>query len=302
VIEKTYKQALVTYIDVLAFREFVKASEKAPSRIAEIDRILLVLKTQLTNSPRFKYAVNRPPEELFRAFSFSDLTVRATLINPENDLLNIFNREMQILAEKQLELACWGGDDTETFPVLLRGAISVGPILMDPTELRNDQIFGPALVRSYELESETSVFPRIVIDRHLMKKVNKHGNMLYRQFMTRGDDGIDFVNYLSGCTEFFQAGEPITFHNSSTTFENHKKMIEKAVAQLKKSKKKPGDRVIQKYLWLMNYHNRAVDQLPLSGSATVPPVFPGEPSEEEVEHTNLMNRESLKISEDLLNF
>ncbi|HEY6350545.1 MAG TPA: hypothetical protein VI636_14150 [Candidatus Angelobacter sp.] len=300
--EKTYKEALVTYIDVLAFKEFVRASENEPTRIGEIDRILLVLKTQLTDSPRFKYAENRPPEQLFRAFSFSDLTVRATLINPENDLLNIFNREIQILAEKQLELACWGGDDWETFPVLLRGAISMGPILMDPVELRNDQIFGPALVRSYELESETSVFPRIVIDRGLMKKVNNPEDMLYRQFITRGDDGVDFVNYLSGCTEYFQAGEPITFHNSSTTFENHKRMIEKAVAQLKKAKKKPGDRIIQKYLWLVNYHNRAVDQIPLSGPEEVPAVFPGEPDEESVEQTSLANREALKISEDLLNF
>jgi hypothetical protein len=233
--------------------------------------MLQVLRNQFAEGERFKFPSfaggDEKPEPLFRAFSFSDLTVRATLIDPEENFLNILNREIQILAGRQLELACWGADEWEIFPVLLRGAISVGSISINPALPSDELLFGPALVKSYKLESETAVFPRIVIDREVMRKAAEHGGRLYYQFIKRGDDGIDFIHYLFGCNEFSDSFPPVL--NSPTSLANHKIMIEKKIAQLKKSGPK-SERIIQKYLWLAAYHNLSCHQL---ASHEPSPVF-----------------------------
>jgi len=255
---ESYKYVLISYVDVLGFSDFVNTSIEHPSTISEIQRILHLLRMQLAEGERFhiKYEIGKPPESRFRAYSFSDLTVRATIIDPLTELTDFLSREIGVLANKQLKLACWGAD--AVFPVILRGAISVGPISMNAIDKADELMFGPALVRAYKLENETAVFPRIVIDRELMGKLSSE-SIVNHSFIKNGDDGISFINYLFGCNEFYQADEPISFNNSPTTLANHKKMIEKSIMQLK-SKGKPSDRVLQKYLWLANYHNWAVEQ------------------------------------------
>lgn len=161
---REYKRALVSFIDVIGFADFVKGSERAPERVPDIYRILKILRSQMQEGERFKYPMiegqEGPPEPLFRGFSFSDCTVRATLIDPENNLRNILIRELQLLSERQLELACWSADEWEEFPVLLRGGISVGNISMDPDPKSDEIVFGPAMVRSYELE-KVPLFTRV---------------------------------------------------------------------------------------------------------------------------------------------
>lgn len=288
----TYRRALITYVDVIGFRSFIEQSEANQNHVREIDRILRVLRQELTKAPRFKSS-ERNPEGTLRCFSFSDLTVRATLINNEEGLPNIFNREVETLAQKQLLLACWGKDDLENFPVLFRGAISLGDIAVDMDDLNDEQIFGPALVRSYELESETAVYPRIVIDRDLMAKVKNSESVSGTPFITQRDDGIDFVHYLFGANEFFMTEQPVS--SPSSSLKNHKEMIEKTINNLGDKVKKK-DRVIQKYLWLVKYHNHTVRQLEqLVEPQNINPE--GDAFQEELEQSET---DHLRISDELL--
>jgi hypothetical protein len=66
---------------------------------------------------------------------------------------------------------------------------------------------------------------------------------------------------LNGCQELEEQLTPILIGHRSTSLENHKKTIEKAVSQLKSSGKFD-DRKLQKYLWLIKYHNAAVNEVP----------------------------------------
>jgi hypothetical protein len=291
--EHRYREALVTYVDVLGFGELVEASINPSFDVAEIGRIIEVLRDQLGTDERVKFEGEKPPKSNFRAYSFSDLTVRVTLIEPQKQFMNILNREIQILADRQLQLACWGSDDWEIFPLLLRGAISLGQISIDTNPNSPEIMFGPALVRSYKLESRTAVFPRIVIDRELMKRASAQQSFLYRQFIKRGDDGIDFINYLFRTDEFYV--EAPIFKTDNGSLKDHKKMVEKKITLLK-SRKNKNDRIIQKYMWLVNYHNSIVNELP-DPEPVQHPVIAGY-AEPELE----VNKDELYISDDILDF
>jgi hypothetical protein len=69
-------------------------------------------------------------------------------------------------------LVCWSAAPWENFPILLRGGICVGDISMDPDPRSDEIVFGPAMVRAYELERDAAVYPRIVIDRELIKEAD----------------------------------------------------------------------------------------------------------------------------------
>jgi hypothetical protein len=251
---RSYRKALVSFIDVIGFADFVKESETAPSHVVpEIYRILKTLRSQIEEGEQFKYSdiegLGPEPDPLFRAFSFSDCTVRVTFLDSENNLPNVLIRELRLLSEKQLELACWSADEWEEFPVLLRGGISVGNISMDP-DLKSDEIiFGPAMVRSYELEKATAVYPRIVLDRQLVKesKANEWTGIL-----KQGDDGVYFLNYLRECIELEPLIEPIMIGNATMSLFKHRKTIEKGINILKSSSRM-NERILQKYLWLRSH-------------------------------------------------
>ncbi len=85
--------------------------------------------------------------------------------------------------------------------MLLRGAITYGKIVHN-----NQMIFGPALVRAYELESKKAVYPRVIIDRNITDTMkNSSGLSLSRATLNpslnRKDDGDEYYysHYLNNC-------------------------------------------------------------------------------------------------------
>lgn len=306
--ESEYKQALVTHIDILGFREMVKESEREPSRISDLRYVLKVLKKQIGTGMRYSSRIPdgyHPPTPLFRAFNFSDLTVRATIIEPEDDFLDIFMDELFTLVNEQCRLAC---RDDGNSPILLRGGVTLGPIDVHPGLPEEDFLFGPAVVRAYDLESTAAIFPRIVIDPKVVKKaasmdstdvrsqILKSTGMFYKQLVSMSEDGVYFVDYLNACEDYSYSNF-FVFGGGGMSFATHKHMIETRLKILKEEG--APERTIQKYLWLANYHNSKVPSLP--DPELVPPVFEGEPDDAEIEQRNKLNREALLISEELLN-
>lgn len=284
--DSEYRQAVVTYIDILGFREMVEESQRTASRIPELRGVLTALRSRIGTGRFFRRespkngmqvihvegygndhgTVNiqgRTP--LFRAFSFSDLTVRVTVIDPADEFWHILVVELLTLVYEQCRLAC---RDNGNSPILLRGGITLGAVQVHPEVQEDELIFGPALVRAYELENTAAIFPRIVVDPEVIKRARSLPPFLYKQLISLSEDGIYFVDYLNVCESF-------------TT---HKHMVETRLAKLKAGGAREG--VVQKYLWLVNYHNSKVNQLPDS-------ILKGRPDAER-------NRDELYISEELL--
>jgi len=258
---REYRRALVSFIDVIGFAELVKSLKNDPDLAPRIHGILTILRSHIATRntgilPELQGATPEP-EAIFRAFSFSDCTVRVTLLDEIHTLKKAIGHELSVLAEKQLELVCLSAAPWQNFPILLRGGICVGDISMDPDPRSDEIVFGPAMVRAYELERDAAVYPRIVIDRELIKEADASR---WVPIVEQGDDGFYFLNYLYGSVEFLAQHCSTGPEGSRRSLLNHRQTIRKTIQRLQ-HENKMDDRILQKYLWLIKYHNSIVYEM-----------------------------------------
>lgn len=71
--------------------------------------------------------------------------------------------------------------------ILTRGAITIGPFIMDKL-----MISGSGLVRAYELESKVAIFPRIIIDNEIAMHFIVSNYI--SKCINRDNDGIFYIN------------------------------------------------------------------------------------------------------------
>jgi hypothetical protein len=122
-------------------------------------------------------------------------------------------------------------------------------------------VFGPAMVRAYEIETNEAVHPRIVVDQSAYEtfltdtRLHKEGHSVeteigYIDKLLRVDtDGTRFIDYL--------AGSESAFDNPGCYFEfleNHAKLIRDKLGAT-------AGKVRAKFEWLTGYHNCVVEQI-----------------------------------------
>jgi hypothetical protein len=244
----TYRKAILTHIDIMGFSDLIDQSKVDERKVSEIARSLQTIKDQMAQGGMRAKKSGKPSGE-FDSLNFSDLTVRVSYVNNDDALLDCLDWELFYLVTKQCELALEG--------TLIRGGISFGDIYVETTSagLPPDQrleriIFGPALVRAYELESKLAIFPRIAIAPELMAKVHSATSKIPSTYIQRGDDGIHFVDYLHGtCDTLGYTSEDI-----DETLKKHRALVSKKLEELSHG----ADKIRQKALWLALYHNRTI--------------------------------------------
>lgn len=122
----------------------------------------------------------------------------------------------------------------------------------------DDIVFGPALVRSYELESKKAIYPRIIIDEEIIQSASQGTEQFWTQSIRRADDGTHFIDYLSQLAIGWLQPSSV-FNDPNITMQQHKQMIE---TKLTEFKSRPfNDRIAEKLKWLAQYHNSVVDEL-----------------------------------------
>jgi hypothetical protein len=129
------------FIDFLGFREIVKETERDP---AELTRILRAL-DELRDIPTPGTSASETSTH------FSDSFVVSYLINEESAVFHLLNG----IALALIELTALG--------YLVRGAVVAGKLYHT-----KDYIVGPALVRAYEIESKEAIYPRVIVDPHVI--------------------------------------------------------------------------------------------------------------------------------------
>ncbi len=117
---------------------------------------------------------------------------------------------------------------------LMRGGISIGELYLDDT-----MVWGEALLKSYYLENNVSIYPRIVLDKSVSAEINKYNEL--SDFVKVDFDNIPFLNYLSIC---HFVGEPLM---------NGFQIMQKEAGD------KINERVFQKLCWHMNFVNNELD-------------------------------------------
>lgn len=237
-----YKKAILTYLDVLGFGQRVRDS-RSPASI----RRLLQKATRKTKASAGVLNIDGTFRTWTTTRNFSDLIVRHTEIaSHHTNLIERLNIEIQFLVQMQCELVAKDG-------ILIRGGMCLRDCHIDA-----DFIFGPALNESYRLEHQVAVYPRIVVDKHLIALANKETNRLWPPSLKRSDDGSYFVNYLYAACKY--AGTNgfvhVSFKNMTDLLNAHKRKIEREL-----NRRKLDERARQKWLWAGLYHNSVLELL-----------------------------------------
>lgn len=250
----TYEKAILTHVDIMGFGGLIEASKNDSTKVSGIAKTLQTIKTQMAEGGRQKR--HGKPSARFDSLNFSDLTVRVSYVDNDDALLECLDWELFYLATKQCELALEG--------ILIRGGISFGAIYVESNAIPDQRveriIFGPALVRAYELESKLAIFPRIAIDSDLMSKVHAAPGKIPTTYIRRGDDGIHFVDYLRGTCDTLG----YTAQDVDETLERHKSITMSKLKELSQL----GEIIRQKALWLALYHNATIALMSSSETPT----------------------------------
>lgn len=179
----SYENRLTVYLDVLGFENYINNTVETcidpEQKINDVKRFLKLLK-YLTSEGHTDTSQTK------QITSFSDLiiiSINSTEIdNFAFEILDIINVINNCILQG----------------FLIRGAIVYGPLYHT-----KDQIFGPALNRSYKLERDIAKFPRVIIQESLVndivdhtKKLNDPIYLKFEEHVVYDEDGIYYIEYL----------------------------------------------------------------------------------------------------------
>ena len=233
-----YEPHVITYLDILGFKDIV--ATKSAGFVSRLIRIV----QQRTRPSGWTVKVQG-----IRYQNFSDLCVIATPIRGHQqryDSQGLFFLELLGLVHAQTALL-----EEEVF---VRGGITIGPLVMSYNVL-----YGPGLVKAYQLE-QTAVYPRIVVDPDALKTVgndsifwvdDREKEMEGIQGLLRTEQGISYVDYLRACDSEFDAPE----YEYPAFLAKHRHLI-----QANLGLHTDNARIREKYEWLARYHNTVVSE------------------------------------------
>ena len=209
-------RALITYIDILGFRDFIR-NQKA----GEISRTIRLAREAI-----------EPDGALAKQYgltfqTFSDLTVISIPISKSTRTNAVSNRglfvfQMIRLIHAQSRLINEG--------ILLRGAVTVGDIVQSW-----GQLYGPGLIEAYDLERVRARFPRIVVNDNVFGELKVSPNLwmhdyqdetrMIRSLLGKEFDGVYFLDYLRA-----MAGEVDEPEEYVEFLSRHRKLIRRSTS------------------------------------------------------------------------
>ena len=232
-----YEDCIVTYLDILGFRNLIKNSS-----VDELRNILKVFRR--TAKP---YGAQVHMEIV------SDAVIRATTISRKHRD-GAFFRELIDLLHIQIESIANG--------IVVRGALTIGELHIG--KKLKGPLFGPALVRAYTMESNEVIFPRIAVDEKAIEilegdmslwtdgEIQEEERDLLRNMLRTDDSGLKYIDYLN--SNFLISELDSGYPGYTQLLRRHKTLINKGL----KSSCEP--RIRRKYVWLKNYHNSHIEK------------------------------------------
>ena len=234
-----YDEALVTYLDMLGFRELVQSDTAG-----RISRTIRLVRDAL-----------RPDRDRARLYemtyqSFSDLTVVSIPVLTAANLNfrpGVLHSQILRVANAQVELLREG--------IVLRGGMTFGSIVRS-----YGQLFGPALIRAYDLESTQAKHPRVILDEVIFRELKRnpaltksgaeHEQRAIMALLDKDEDDHWFIDYLCALHSEVESRKFRGF------LRRHRQIIRTRLRQFAQEKK-----VVEKYEWLAEYHNRTIEKL-----------------------------------------
>lgn len=242
-----YEPCIVSFIDVLGFRALLRDKSAL-----DIYRILTNLRYFTSPRPERESRRMKDVRLHSRAFSdsVSDAVVRVRVYDTQyRD--GAFFHELLDLVHAQIECVNAG--------VLIRAGVAVGQVHVGLDG--KGPVFGPAMVRAFEIESEEAIYPRIVVDDAAYQaflddeRLRSEDNDIddekryVERLMRTGEDGTRYLDYLRAESEF---DDEVAYY---LFIDRHAALIRAGLAAAGSA------RVRRKYAWLAGYHNEVVGAL-----------------------------------------
>jgi hypothetical protein len=229
-----YKPYLIAFFDILGFK-----NELAEKTCDEIHRVFEVFE----EDNKFTKTLGEEPEMLY----FSDSVIRFSVFEKYKDCLDtLVFCEIMSLIHLQSLLIDKG--------VLVRGALTWGDLYVE-----GSMIYGDGVVKAYELESNVAIYPRIIIDPEIIELINRYFEGVdwaeqqlrdYRKVLCLSDAGYYYLNYLRAIENEFDDPDYYPIFLAK-----HRDLIKQ------KQKEDMPARDKSKIIWLVNYHNRIVNEI-----------------------------------------
>lgn len=227
---------MITFIDILGFKSIINES-----KAEEINTILDLVKQATISDATSSH----------RAIAFSDCVIRVREIKPNEPFIDHLFSELYALLHAQVELIDSG--------ILIRGGICY-----DNIHIYEDKVFGPGLVKAYELENKFAIYPRIILEPAVIQAFNNYlqtyaeshkfedpNAKIIKELLKQGDDGMWFLNYAEAIDGEFDEQEMYPLFLKR----HHDVIIEKS------AKFSTFNSTHSKYIWLANYHNNIITNL-----------------------------------------
>lgn len=227
-----HRTSYCAFLDILGFSDRIKESfelDQADQLLQEFHEIF---------SKQLKRMEDECNDSLLYFKSFTDNIV---LAHPRfsDDMESEFAFTLWALSEYQYSMAIKG--------FFIRGGLAVGDLFISESN-----VYGPALLEAYKLESSTAVNPCVILSNDAMGLVAHHCKFYvgeiapqHREIYVNSEGGF-FINYLSECIYDTGTSEEVDWDGLAL----HKEQIENALKKYSNV-----SRVFNKFVWLANYHN-----------------------------------------------
>lgn len=215
-----YKNKIVCFIDILGFADMI--DRKYISDPGKIYDILSEIKTSITDWAEAPIASKID----LQITQFSDCIVFSFV--PTRHYFMTFN----FFKELSIKMIMKHG-------VIFRGGITYGQIFHDP-----EMIYGPAMNRSYRLESKEAVYPRIIIDKSALELKDDDGKTISDypgQFVFQlTASGYSYIDYIVDVNSYV---------NQHEYYERLRSLINKGLVL--------PEGIREKYEWMRDEYNKA---------------------------------------------
>lgn len=226
VYDREQKVYAVAYLDILGITNQIKSNKEV-----QLDALntLQNLYTSILELADPQKGIKKYEHIQFKIFSDNIIIVKQLSQNDEaNDVVSLLNCVSNFLCSAVGDSVGW----------LVRGGITIGDFYIDDTI-----VWGPALLRTYELEDKIAIYPRIILDEIVINALSS--STIKNDFVRVDKDGFRFLNYMD---IWHFSGQIV-----SAAFENMKAGARKADGTYP-------DKVLQKLSWHMNYINTELDK------------------------------------------
>lgn len=237
--KEIYQKRVIAFIDILGFKSHINRTIKDKKYCEQLFQALsFFLNFQKRNESGVLELKSMGKEVTV----FSDSIVISYPLTIPSALFMI----MIDIVHIQLELAFR--------ELVFRGSITIGDLYHD-----SNLIFGPGLVKAYEMENKCAIYPRIILEEETIveglenrQHENIQEELSYITGLIKEDnDGFYYIDFLTQEQEL----------DEKEYYDLCLKMLKKVIQSELRKNKDPG--IIHKYIWLKNYYNEVVKELKL---------------------------------------